>query len=221
MPRYRDEHGRFTSTPMSTVRKQKISKAQIERHRRQRAQQGPPPDHKRCSKCNKVKRVPEDYYMRKRKLASGEIGVYPAGECKVCSRARADAWRDSMTEEERKRKQAEYNQARIDKDPDEFRRKQRDWSRDARIRAGVKPRGPWKRYREQESQILVDADPFTEYCRERKLGPMALQHLTGIDESFFRHKRKQIELRIVDLVMTANGDHDQVSVLYPPQKLAA
>lgn len=44
-----------------------------------------------CVKCN-VKKPTTEYYLRKRKLVSGEIKTYPRRDCKACSGIRTTVW---------------------------------------------------------------------------------------------------------------------------------
>lgn len=67
----------------------RISKKQKENFLRREEEVVDEPTEKRCSACKKRKPV-EEFYKKKRKLASGVVKAYLAGECKICHKRRID-----------------------------------------------------------------------------------------------------------------------------------
>lgn len=91
--------------------REKISRAQQERHRKLRAHGVPPK--KRCSRCGVVKDSPKEFGWQKRTLKSGEVVYYPRSMCKVCIRAKGAAYRERLRKEGKLHdKQKEWNATR-------------------------------------------------------------------------------------------------------------
>lgn len=174
----RAEAGRFAPGSMTPELREKISKGQTERHRRQRATMldAEPVTKKKCSNANCRRagqwlQVPEDFYMRRRKLKSGGIRIYPSGECKECSRARADAWIAAKPPEERKKLYAQWNAKRDRKKRNRYQREHQRLTAIEEAEKGERIlRGPWKRYRDEpEPDERVPARGFIKwYVAEKK-----------------------------------------------------
>jgi hypothetical protein len=224
----KDEKGRWIKgEPLTQEERDAISRGQIERHKRQRAQQDHfAIDRKRCTQCGEVKRVPDDYYMRKRKLKSGEINIYPPGECKDCSRARADAWKQKYIEEHGleawKEKERQWNRGRS---PTKRRRYAREYSRLRRIEEGATPKGPWKKYENEVGmpmskpkigEGIVSAYPFRQWWEglpaEMK---MQLRQDPVLQRSIHRALNESLNISVdtLDNIAIALGDPGIVSLL--------
>lgn len=189
----RDDRGRIVGGPMDQELKDRISAGQVERHRRQRAAVASvdPPDRKRCSnarckRAGKWLRVPDDFYMRRRKLKSGGLRVYPSGECKECSRARADRWKKALGPEEAKRRQDGYNAKR---DQEKKKRYNREYLRlkaaEAEARGELVRRGPWHRYRDEpQPRVLVPARAFIRWYVDERTRMDQVLRVRGLTASF-------------------------------------
>lgn len=251
----RDDHGRILSGPMDQELKDKISAGQVARHRRQRASvaEVDPPDKKKCSnsRCRRAGqwlRVPDDFYMRRRRLKSGGMRVYPSGECKECSRERADKWKKGLGPEEAKRRQTLYNKQR---DRAKQRRYNREHQRLLAIEAAERGervlRGPWKRYtNEPQPRMLVPARGFIRwYVREKArmdpvflrsdqegfstrtwreylgVGPSTLDRLEGLAKLLPEELlTKEIEVTMVDRILTRVGKHELLDELTDWRRMA-
>jgi hypothetical protein len=204
--------------PLSQAHKDAISRGQIARHQKARSQEVERPDKKRCTACNEWKRVPDDYTMRKRTLASGEVRKYPAGECKKCSAERAAKWRDNLRAKgELKERQQEYN---LRRDPEHKREYNREYSAMRRRAEGVKSRGPWKKYRDQ-GRTALPVEPLAVFLEElvyrHGMGAVALA--AGVDQrrlfSIVEKEYSTITLEVADRILTGLNYPEQLVILYP------
>lgn len=210
----------------------KISRAQIERHRRNRGNEIAQPDRKRCTKCKRMKIVPDDYQMRKRTLKSGEVRLYPAGECRECSRKRSAEWREkyvlSLPPEQRRKVYRKWSRSR---NQAKRRRYQRDYQALQRRQQGIPVRGSWKKYRNQ-SGPTVPRDPFVEWLLNsdevKRIGFKELARRVGSNESRFRviarghykkngavYSVKNVSLELIDRCLMATGSKTMIHDLYP------
>lgn len=210
--------------PLTQEHREAISRGQIERYRRaQKAQDHFAVTSKRCTKCREVKRVPEDYSMRKRVLKSGEIKYYPAGECLSCAGIRREAWKRKFIEEHGieawRSKQRLMNASR---DPEKKKRYNRQYSRERRREAGVPERGPWKRYRDDTNPTgkgkKVTAAPALQWWNAQT--PSIRQHIRRADESLHvefhaisRGDRLNIDIVFLDRLSVVMGDPSLVGTL--------
>jgi hypothetical protein len=231
----RDGRGRFVAgKPLDEELRRQISEGQIRRHRRAR-EQCPPIRRgtKPCSKCGERKIYDLDnteqseFSIRKRKLKTGDT-LYPAGECRECSNARAAAHREKLRAEGTlSEKQKEWNSHR---DREHRKRYQREYQAQLRRQQGIPVRGPWKRYRDN-SHELVDRRPFMEWLEEwqtitgvadRELG----RRVQFVDETAevdavagriqqLRKGQGTVTIEFVDLVLVAAGMSGHLSQLYP------
>lgn len=144
-----------------------------------------PVDQKPCTKCGEWKRVPEDYSMRRRKLADGTTRSYPAPECKACARERAEQWkRDFIAEHGEEAWKAKSRAWNAKRDQEKRRRYDRDYQRMVRAEAGTPKRGPWLKYRNEapgatEQIVRVDAGPFREWWKS--LAPLTKARVYAAD----------------------------------------
>lgn len=213
MTQRRTRRGRFTRGSMSDEVKAKISAGQIARHQRQRALVKDEPKLKRCTKCRQFKRVPEDYVMRKRVLASGEVRHYPSGECKRCGSERKARWVQANRDTVRAR-QRRYNANR-----DQLARRayQRDYQRMqyAEKHPDAIPRGPWKssqaQDRELERRARVNVPAFLQWVERWQ------PELTDSEQRYVNRlktgEQKTASLRVIDTIMTRNGYHHELTML--------
>lgn len=173
----RDARGRFVpGAPLDEDMRRRISEAQAARHRRIRLEQDQfAVTEKRCTVCRLVKRVPDDYVMRRRTLKCGEIRVYPSGECRQCGAARREKWKADYIakhgEEAWRKKQRQHSKGR---DKKKRRRYSREYGRMQRMEQGATPRGPWLKYRDEVGSIpgrreKVSSIPFQQWWRS--IGP--------------------------------------------------
>lgn len=201
---------------LSDEHKANQSKGQIERYKKARAQAVAEPDHKRCTKCKKMMRVPEDYVMKERTLASGETKKYAAGECKFCGRKRAAAWREKKKAEgvlaELDRK---YKRNYINKDPERYRRMQRESSAASRRKKGIPEKGGWLKYRDTPRQDTLPLEPLSKFMREFFSQPTApsLQEAAsaiGVDESRLRRLMAMAESNGTPIVNVTSDMADRI-----------
>lgn len=157
---------------LSEEHKRHISEGQAARHLRNIEAEVAQPDHKRCSgPCGKLKRVPEDFYMRKRRLKCGATRFYPNGECKECAAARTSLYKEKLRKEGTlSDRQKKWNKSR---DPKALNKYHREWGRIRRALDGATPRGPWKKYRdelEDEEVKIPKVQEFVDwYFRLKKI----------------------------------------------------
>lgn len=203
------------------------SKGQIERYRRGREQEVDQPTEKRCTKCKKMKPVPDGYVMRKRKLATGEIRHYAAGECKECGKKRAAAWRakmkaeGKMTEIDRRHKRTYIN-----KDPDRYRRMQREAGAAQRRKAGVPEKGPWRKYRNENGKGgKLPLGPIQEWLVEQaKIHEItSIAAATGVSDRQIRRiitgkdgdgPVKSVSVDLADKIFHGLGATEEMAILY-------
>lgn len=214
---------------MTEETKKKISEAKIRSYEKLREQYPERPDKKRCSQCKEWKSVDyndtklSEFPIRKRKIASG-VNFYPAGECKACNAERSAKWRENKRAEGvLTERQKEWSSRR---DHEYRKRYQRDWAADKRRREGVKPRGPWKKYRDMTEKVPVR--PFSSWIQETFSSPGELARIMGVDEKRIRHivqeeytkngkvyPYKNISVDFVDRALVATGGNTHLSELYP------
>jgi hypothetical protein len=222
----RDSKGRFMSTPMSEEDRQKISEGQVRRHLRQRQQIVAEPDRKKCSRpdCPSQGRwlkVPDDFPMRKRKLKCGEVRRYPAGECKLCNRRRADEWKAKIIREQGIEAWRAMNKRWNDKRDKEHKRKyNREYQRIQAALEGRRQRGPWKKYAHEldERLKLVPAEPFVQWFQslngstptESQMGPRLARAVRRATSG----EIQKIHLDIVDEVGVLVGQTYLIHTLY-------
>lgn len=213
--------------PLSEEHRAAISRGQAERHRRLREAEAlaAPIDQKPCSKCGEWKRIPEDYSMAKRKLADGSIRIYPPGECKDCTRKRADTWKTNFIAENGiEAWNAQWKKWNANRDAAAKRRYDRDYQRMMRAEAGIPTRGPWRKYRGEapgapEAGPKVDTTPFREWWDS--LPPETKERAYAVDENIYRriyrifHEQRQVELAALDGIATLAGYPGVAHSLYP------
>ena len=176
--------------------------------------------HKRCTKCLKYKRVPEDYVMRKRTLKSGEVRKYAAGECKECGALRREKWKQDYIAEHGLEAWRDLQRHYSRKRDKEARKKyNREWWR---MTHGKGTR-VWKRYEHEKDgghkyprvpsrQLRWFWD--TEMTEQQKA-------LVRSNENFYRalrramYDQKNVELRAVDELGVMIGRVELISYLYP------
>jgi hypothetical protein len=78
------------------------------------------PENYRCSPCSKregrsVYKPLREFTLAKKTLKSGEVVFYPSPRCKACNRERIRAHRESLSPEERRRRQRRYDRTRLRK----------------------------------------------------------------------------------------------------------
>lgn len=196
-----------------------------------------PPETKICTKCE-VRKPLSEFYMRKKKLKSG-VRYYPCPRCKACDKAYVKQWKRNNIEQVREHENASHKK-------ESYKKRVRENRRIRRRLAGIKPRGPWLKYRgEEEKPILVPAQPFVGWVEsflrrtadELDLyngGPQGrvpqikprytvsgLARMAGQEESWLRHRMTGIRLTValedVDAVLTACGEQYMLRVLYPSE----
>ena len=222
----RDAKGRILGGTMERETRMKISRAKREQHRRARNSAVAQPDRKKCSRadCERAGQwliVPDDFRMRKRKLKGGEVVVYPAGECNVCARKRADIWRDKFIaehgEEAWKARVKEWNSRR---DREKKNRYNREYGRMRRAEMGMESRGPWRKYRHEmlERLKMVPVEPFVKWFQslngtsptEKQLGDRLARAVRRATSG----ETKKIRLDIVDDVGVIAGYPHIIHTLY-------
>jgi hypothetical protein len=213
---------------VSEETKEKISRGQAERHRRDReALSDDPLIAKKCSRedCDRAGewlRVPEDFPMRTRTLKDGTKRRYPAGECKRCNRARAERWKAEFVaehgEDAWKAKWKTWNSKR---DREAKRKYDREYQRFLRASNGIEPRGPWKKYRdevEKRTETIVPTGPFKDWWKS--LSPIVRARAFAKSETVARGIRRvlnneRMSLFFVDQVGVLTGHPELAIVLYP------
>ena len=186
-------------------------------------------DKKRCTRCNQM--LPLDsYYTSERTLKSGETKRYPRGMCKDCDHARVERFKEQKKAEGTWINYVRRQRENIKADPERHERKkrqQREYSASYRRRVlGQKPRGNWKRYRENGKGGKLDLGPFSEWLAEqvKLLGIDKVVTITDTDEKQIRRWTSQqdkgetvqsISVDAADRIFTALDATDQMAVLYP------
>ena len=226
----RNAKGQFSRGRMTKREKAAISKAKIESFKKRKAQHPDVlPDHHKCTRCGEIKRVPEEFSLRKVKLKSGLVHIYPSPECRACALERSREYRKRFTKEEWRAKEKKWN---LTRDQEKRREYQREYDTIRRRKAGAKVRGPWKKYRET-TPTLVDIKPFRKWLKEKAKyygGPGPLAKKCGVEQRYIRiiisgytwkdkkkYPIKQVSLSYVDLCLLNEGS-TRSHELYPVKK---
>lgn len=222
----RDGKGRIIAgSTLPEEHRKAISEGQILRHRRQRLEvKDAHVEQKRCTICKEWRKVPEEYVMRNRTLASGEIRRYAAGECKYCGRKRAERWKKAYItehgEEAWKEKQKGYQRNR---DQQKQRRYQREYGRIKRMEEGAEPRGPWKKYEHESGskgtkKVFVSSTPLRIWWEAMDT---ETRQWINLDESLSRTVRRyayesvNVEIDIIDMLVDRLSDPGLYARLAP------
>ena len=234
----RDERGRVVSGPMDASTKHAIKRGRLRQLRVDAERAGPPLTEgtKRCSQCGETKRWDvakrdeSEFCIRTRRNKSTGKVLYPAGECKTCTKRRSARHREKLRAEGTlSESQRRWN---ANRDAEARRAYQRQYGRERRALEGATPRGPWKKYRhELESKVpRVQVAPFIEWFDEWRTATgkpeqdvcRHFEALTGLESGTgqrmlhrFRHTQKMAGLDAIDAFCVAMGMPDQLTVLYP------
>ena len=233
----RDAKGHYQRGPMPIEVREKISKSQSARYKRAREAAVAEPTRKKCSResCDRAGewlRVPEDFLMRKRRLKSGEIVVYPSGHCRLCDRERRRQWKEDFIakygEEVWKERNKEWNSHR---DRERTRKVRREHRRLEDAISGRYPnlRGPWKKYAHElnEPLPLVPAKPFVDWYlglngsrpTESEMGDNVARAVRravyGGKDSVCDVELRRLHLETVDAVGVLVGVPQLIRALYP------
>lgn len=237
MPQERDARGRYLPGPIPDDVRKKISESQIARHERARQAAVDKPRLKQCSSadCDRVGqwlRVPEDFYVKRKRLKSGEIVNHPSGQCRHCEAKRRHKWRQEFIaehgEEEWKKVNKRWN---ANRDPERTRKIRRESRRinDALIGRYKSPRGPLKKYLHEltEPLPLVPAKPFVDWFlslngarpTEDQMGESLARNVRravhGGHDSVSDVERRRVHMETVDAVGILAGVPHLISALYP------
>ena len=215
---------RAKGRPLSDEHKQAISEGQKRRYEEAREQVVEEPTRKKCTGCKEWKHL-DEFRTNYRVLASGERKAYPRPECKECAKERRRRWYEEKTPEERAEMNRRYDENR---DPEERKAYQRDYQALSRRRQGIKPRGPWKRYRTPARGPLLPRGPFVEWVKANYDDHTTLAKKMGVDEArirsivkgyYFRNGEKRpiqkVPLDFVDRALLASGKETGLWELYP------
>lgn len=203
---------------------ERITKAHVERFRREVAERQAEPDTKRCGACGETKPIAA-FAVKREKLKSGYIAVRPVSYCNPCNSARVKAKRDkeiaegvdvSAREREKKRRRAADPQKR-----EMDRRYQREWATNKRRQEGRKNNGGWHRYRRRETYSFLPVGPIAVFLEERigKEGISRIARATGVPERRLhgiRHREQAtVRLSSVDAILSGLGCPELMHELYP------
>lgn len=180
--------------------------------------------HKRCSRCEELKPVTL-FHTERQKLASGLIAVYPTARCKKCTAELCKERRDRQIEEgvDVRGKWREYRRR---EDPEDIRRRGREYAANRRRKEGRPVRG--SRMKEREADPRLPAAPLARLLKTEiaKHGMEAIVSFTGLDERQLRGIRElecaSVKLSTADRIFTGLGYPEKIQELYPieePEKL--
>lgn len=225
------------SGKMNKNHRKAISRGQRKRHARIRKELPPVKQYEKvCCVCEIRKHVDleepgfSEFVIRKKKLASGGVGLFPASECRECAKLRVEAWREKQRATgDLARREREWNERR-----DQEARKK--YHQEYQRRARATRRGRYDL--EDESQEFYLNDKLRLWLREHmtllsrtdkrgsELGadarmglfptPEKLAELSGVPllrlrkltHSQRKHAYTGVEIRDADALLTAYGRHD-------------
>lgn len=207
---------------MSPELKEAISQGQIKRYMLASKDQDEfAVTQKKCTVCLEWKDVPGDYTMRKRKLKSGVIKHYPAGECLKCANDRRKRWKQNYIDKHGLEAWKQYQrESSAGRDKEVRNRYNRERGRLQRLEEGAKPRGPWKKYRDESGGslglVFVSSSKLRQWWESLDV---ETKTLIGAHDSISRSIRRacyeqdNVELCVLDSIATLMGDPNLVSVL--------
>jgi hypothetical protein len=196
--------------PMPKSQKEAISKGQIRRYKRRLNKPYVMPKDKQCVGCKKIKPA-SDFYLRKQKLKSG-ISYYLEGRCKKCLVEKNQKHREKL------KKEGRYRQMR------------REEATVRRRKAGIKAKGPWKRYRDKPGGKLLPLKPISELLnkiiKEKGCAGYELAEYIGVDSSVLRRiikgeengtPKRFVNEDTVDRILIGLDREHEFHDLYPPE----
>lgn len=218
----RDERGRILPGPMSSELKEAISQGQIKRHMLAREDQDEfAITQKKCTVCKEWKNVPDDYSMRKRRLKSGIVNHYPAGECLKCANKRRKKWKQDYIDEHGLEAWKKYQrESSANRNKEVRNRYNRERGRLQRLEEGATPRGPWKKYRDEAGGSLgremVSSSKLRQWLEslDADSRTMINAHPTLL-RSVHRvcYEQENVELGVLDSLATLMGDPGLITLL--------
>jgi hypothetical protein len=169
-----------------------------------------------------MKNVPADFSMRKRKLKTGEIVLYPQPHCKACGRelnaANKQKFIDEYGLEAWQRRHSSYG------NKEARRRYNREHYRMTQVEKGAPPKHTWKKYEDELEAVRAEKFyifPFKQWWEGLDTATRARIRL-ALDDSVVRLIRRvvtvqqvNISMDAVDAVGEAAGDPGLRARLYP------
>lgn len=192
----------------ASVRK-KISETKTRQYAEIRAQQGPPAEKKRCTKCREWKPANSNYYtMRTRTYPDGSKRYYPGPRCKPCA---AEDRRERMAKLTPEQRKAVRKRSRANRNTKANREYHREWAATKRRKQNV----PAKGSRQKETRTWLDPAPLRAWLADREIPRGIPDEIRRRIDAVRAQEDKRLSLATADAIALAFHEPGLLAELYP------